>query len=74
MFVNNIKDNTQHLRKFALIFNNMRVYCNEERTRTFIGLQTTTAYNTLKGLVEILDGCLKDFKLPPFYDASLSMF
>lgn len=53
--------------RFFVIFDSFKVYCNEERTRTFIGLQTVTAFDTLMKLVNTLNGCLGEFRLPEFY-------
>lgn len=50
-----------------ILFGTLKVYCNEERTRTFIGLQIRTGYDSLMKLVEALDSCLVEFSLPTFY-------
>lgn len=67
IFIESIKSKTRHLNKFVIFFGSLNVYCNEERTRTFIGLQIRTGYDSLLKLVEVLDECLVDFKLPTFY-------
>lgn len=53
--------------RFLILFNDLKVYCNEERTRTFIGLEVLTGYDTLKKCVQILDQCLEEFRLALFY-------
>lgn len=43
------------------------MYCNEERTRTFISIRAVTGYDSLIKTVELLDQCLEEFRLPVFY-------
>lgn len=66
-FTESVKNRTKHIKKFMILFGNLKIYCNEERTRTFIGLQIRTGYDSLMKLVEVLDGCLEEFSLPTFY-------
>ncbi|XP_044748014.1 U6 snRNA phosphodiesterase [Coccinella septempunctata] len=66
-FMNSIKERISHYRRFVLTIGNLKVYCNEEKTRTFIGLEVTSAHDTLHALIKELDICLSEFKLPPFY-------
>lgn len=54
-----------------ILFDNFKVYCNEERTRTFLGLQIKTGYDSLIKLVEVLNKCLAEFTLPPFYEVKI---
>lgn len=49
------------------MFDSLNVYCNEERTRTFIGVEIKTGYDSLFNLVKIFNGCLTEFRLPEFY-------
>lgn len=67
-FIQSIKDRTSYIKKFMILFGSLRIYCNEERTRTFIGLQIRTGYDSLLKLVDALDTCLKEFSLPTFYE------
>lgn len=56
---------------FELGFSGVKVYCNEENTRTFIALQAD--YFSQKYLLELtqkVDEILKDYKLPTFYEVS----
>lgn len=46
----------------------MRIYTNEEQTRTFIGIVVTAGQETLTPIARRLDTVLADFKLPPFYE------
>lgn len=66
-FIESVKDKTKYMQKFLILFDSLKIYCNEERTRTFIGLQIRTGYDSLMKIVEYLNDCLSDFNLPTFY-------
>ncbi|GJQ84250.1 hypothetical protein Trydic_g2916 [Trypoxylus dichotomus] len=66
-FVRGIKENLINANRFIIMFDNLNVYCNEERTRTFIGLEIKTGYDSLLNLVKVFDMCLAEFRLPEFY-------
>lgn len=54
---------------FSCRLGSLKLYCNDEKTRTFLSLQVEdTQTNQLKELVEKTDDCLTQFKLPKFYD------
>ncbi|CAH1964288.1 unnamed protein product [Acanthoscelides obtectus] len=70
-FVESIKSRIELSRKFLVIFDGLKIYCNEERTRTFIGLQIGSGYDSLLRIVEIVDKCLEEFSLATFYKECL---
>ncbi|KAJ8939036.1 hypothetical protein NQ318_012634 [Aromia moschata] len=73
-FVNSVKLATSSFKRFVILFDGLKIYCNEERTRTFIGLQIRTGHDSLVKIVEALDTCLGEFNLQPFYkDPSFHM-
>lgn len=72
-FTESIKNRTKHIKKFMILFGSLKIYCNEERTRTFIGLQIRTGYDSLIKLVESLDECLEEFSLPTFYTVCITI-
>ncbi|CAG9770916.1 unnamed protein product [Ceutorhynchus assimilis] len=73
-FVKSLQENLKHFRKFFILFDSVKVYCNEERTRTFLGIQIRSGRDTLVKMVETLDICLKEYDLPTFYkDPSFHM-
>lgn len=73
-FVNTIKTSLGSFKKFVILFDRVSVYCNEERTRTFLGIQIKSGHDSMVKLVGTLDSCLEEFKLPPFYrDPSFHM-
>lgn len=54
--------------------NSIRVYCNDNETRTFISIafanDNLNATQNLRCIVNQLNSCLSEFKLPPFYEVS----
>lgn len=56
---------------FELGFESVEVYCNEEKTRTFIALKADfIAHRQLIDITKKIDKILEDFKLPQFYHVS----
>ncbi|XP_066155114.1 U6 snRNA phosphodiesterase 1 isoform X2 [Euwallacea fornicatus] len=66
-FMQSLKEHLGVFRKFIILLKGIKVYCNEERTRTFIGVQIKSGYDTLLSFVNVLDRCLNEFNLPCFY-------
>ncbi|GFG35056.1 hypothetical protein Cfor_07657 [Coptotermes formosanus] len=66
-FNESVQQCIKELPSFSLDFNTVGVYCNEEKTRTFIGLTVAAGHKSLTAAVTMLNNCLADFKLPPFY-------
>jgi len=50
------------------------VYCNEERTRTFLGIHCQNDDGTLRCLAAALDSLLAEYELPSFYQVSAYAF
>ncbi|XP_018324997.1 U6 snRNA phosphodiesterase [Agrilus planipennis] len=67
LFIQSVKENLLSLKRFVIFFDTLEVYCNEERTRTFVGLKVATGINTIVNIVQKLDSCLEEFKLSKFY-------
>lgn len=63
---------TKKLNSVRLLLNKLKIYCNEEKTRTFLSLSLhendAIAKYDLCQFVDRLDGCLNEFNLPPFYE------
>ncbi|XP_069702015.1 U6 snRNA phosphodiesterase 1 isoform X1 [Periplaneta americana] len=66
-FIDSVQKSVRNLPSFTLCFNDLKIYCNEEKTRTFVGLTVAVGHKALIAAVNVLDKCLADFKLPPFY-------
>ena len=57
--------------RFPVNLTSLRVFCNEEATRTFIGItppDESFASESLGRIVNRLDASLGEFKLPLFYE------
>jgi len=57
----------QYIDRFTMKLDKLAVYTNDERTRTFVGLEATGGVRQLTKLAQATDGVLRDFSLPPFY-------
>ena len=66
-FIEGIKLACRSFNKFIIQLTDVRVYCNEERTRTFLGIYCQDEDKMLKCLTEIFDNLLAEYQLPSFY-------
>lgn len=61
--------------RFWINLNSIRIYCNDNQTRTFISLSlaemSSNTKENLQYIVQRLDNCLADFKLAPFYKVNM---
>lgn len=67
-FVEGIKLLCRSFNKFVVQLTDVRVYCNEDRTRTFLGIYCQDEDRMLKCLTENLDNLLTGYQLPLFYE------
>lgn len=70
-FVKSIKDLCSRTRRFALELSELKIYLNEERSRTFLGVHCTNSDRTLDNFMVELDKILAEYNLPPFYDVRI---
>lgn len=61
---NGLKD----IDRFLIKMDKLQVYCNDDRTRTFVGLQATTGVKPLTKLTQIVNSVFYQFSLPKFYN------
>ncbi|XP_012215078.1 U6 snRNA phosphodiesterase 1 isoform X1 [Linepithema humile] len=66
-FVEDLKLLCHKFNKFVIQLTDVKVYCNEEKTRTFLGIYCQDKDGTLKHLTKVLDGLLAEYQLPSFY-------
>lgn len=67
-FVESLEKKFRNTQKFPLHLNSLKIYCNEEKTRTFVGLTTSEEFfEYLSNLVKHCDEVLKEFNLESFY-------
>lgn len=67
--VASLRKSINGLESFQLSLNCLEVYCNEDKTRTFLGLKIDSGVEKLKRIVRIIDTLYADFKLPAFYES-----
>ncbi|KAK9502402.1 hypothetical protein O3M35_011185 [Rhynocoris fuscipes] len=73
-FVLSVKKSLRSFHRFDVQFDNLKVYCNEEKTRTFLAFSVGLGKLEILKSVQLLDRCLSEYKLHPFYqEASFHM-
>lgn len=66
-FVEGLKLLCRRFHQFVVQLTDIKVYCNEEKTRTFLGIYCQDEDGTLKCLTEAIDCLLAEYQLPSFY-------
>ncbi|XP_072683023.1 U6 snRNA phosphodiesterase 1 isoform X1 [Canis lupus baileyi] len=68
-FVQALKDRMASFQRFFFTANRVKIYTNQEKTRTFIGLEVTSGHNQFLDLVSEVDRVMEEFDLTTFYQA-----
>lgn len=66
-FTQNLKAGLAHCRRFLCSAGKLKVYCNAEKTRTFLGAEVSTGHNQLLDIIKVVDKTMADFRLETFY-------
>eukprot|EP00075_Anas_platyrhynchos_P033266 XP_027322519.1 U6 snRNA phosphodiesterase [Anas platyrhynchos] len=66
-FVQSLKERLASYDRFFCVANQMKVYTNQNKTRTFIGLEVSAGHFQLLELVSEVDKVMEEFDLPTFY-------
>ncbi|KAM4833979.1 U6 snRNA phosphodiesterase 1 isoform 2-T2 [Thomomys bottae] len=66
-FVQTLKDHMAAFQKFFFTANQVKIYTNQEKTRTFIGLEVTSGHAQFLDLVSEVDRVMEEFSLTTFY-------
>nr|XP_045008766.1 U6 snRNA phosphodiesterase isoform X2 [Jaculus jaculus] len=66
-FVQALKDRMASFQRFSFTANRVKIYTNQEKTRTFIGLEVTSGHAQFLDLVSEVDRVMKEFDLTTFY-------
>lgn len=69
-FISEIKKLCDQTDQFSLELLNIKAYSNEEKTRTFLGIECVDSKGTLTRFVKDLNSILSEYELPPFYEDS----
>ncbi|XP_036962666.1 U6 snRNA phosphodiesterase isoform X2 [Acanthopagrus latus] len=66
-FTQSLQAGLVHCKRFVCSAGRLRVYCNAERTRTFVGMEACTGHAHLLNLVQAVDRTMTEFRLATFY-------
>ncbi|XP_043841349.1 U6 snRNA phosphodiesterase isoform X1 [Dromiciops gliroides] len=66
-FVQSLKSRVASFHRFLYTANLVKVYTNQEKTRTFIGLEVTVGHTQFLDLVSEVDRVMEEFDLATFY-------
>ncbi|XP_075138341.1 U6 snRNA phosphodiesterase 1 [Leptodactylus fuscus] len=66
-FVQALRDRLCSVRRFLCVADQLKVYVNNEKTRTFLGLEVVTGQQQLQEVVSEVDKSLQEFNLETFY-------
>lgn len=66
-FIQSIRTGLTQFQKFFCLADKLRVYCNAEKTRTFLGMEISTGKTQLLELIKIVDQTMNEFNLCTFY-------
>lgn len=69
-FVEGLKEICKNLNSFTVELKDIKVYCNDDRTRTFLGI-TCENNKALKSITETLNKLLNEYQLPCFYEVRI---
>ncbi|XP_042196418.1 U6 snRNA phosphodiesterase isoform X2 [Callorhinchus milii] len=66
-FVQSLKDLLSPYDRFYCVSDKVKIYCNQEKTRTFLGLEVSAGDKYLLELVHEVDKCMEEYDLKTFY-------
>ncbi|XP_026167389.1 U6 snRNA phosphodiesterase 1 [Mastacembelus armatus] len=66
-FTQSLRAGLAHCRRFVCSAGKLKVYCNTERTRTFLSMEVSTGHAQLLDLVRVVDRTMSEFRLDTFY-------
>ncbi|XP_020746382.1 U6 snRNA phosphodiesterase 1 isoform X2 [Odocoileus virginianus] len=66
-FVQSLKDRVASFQRFCFTADRVKIYTNQEKTRTFVGLEVTSGHAHFLDLVAEVDRVMEEFDLSTFY-------
>lgn len=66
-FVQALKDRVASFERFLFTTDRVKIYTNQEKTRTFVGLEVTSGHAQFLDLVSEVDRVMEEFDLTTFY-------
>ncbi|KAG9272011.1 U6 snRNA phosphodiesterase isoform X1 [Astyanax mexicanus] len=65
--VQSLRSGLAQCRSFVCLADKLKVYCNDEKTRTFLGMEISTGCTQLLEIVKRVDQTMQEFNLSTFY-------
>ncbi|XP_032086863.1 U6 snRNA phosphodiesterase [Thamnophis elegans] len=73
-FIQSLKERMASYHRFIFRADQVKIYTNETKTRTFVGLEVSSGHSQMMEMVSEVDEVMKEFNLMPFYkDPSFHM-
>ncbi|KAL8194550.1 UNVERIFIED_CONTAM: nuclease [Gekko kuhli] len=69
-FVQSLKERLPSFHRFVCRTDQVKIYTNETKTRTFVGLEVSSGHSQFLELVSEVDRVMEEFRLAPFYKSS----
>ncbi|XP_029465124.1 U6 snRNA phosphodiesterase isoform X2 [Rhinatrema bivittatum] len=66
-FVQSLRDRLLSVHRFFCVIDQVKVYTNQEKTRTFLGLAVSSGHTEIMELISEIDRVLQEFNLQTFY-------
>ncbi|KAM9375402.1 U6 snRNA phosphodiesterase 1 [Pholidichthys leucotaenia] len=66
-FTRSLRTSLAHCKRFVCSAERLNVYCNAEKTRTFLGMEVSAGHAQLLDLVKVVDRTMTEFSLDTFY-------
>lgn len=66
-FTQSLRAGLVHCKRFMCSAGRLKIYCNAERTRTFLGMEVSSGHPQLLDLVQVVDRTMAEFRLKPFH-------
>ncbi|XP_072403612.1 U6 snRNA phosphodiesterase 1 [Chiloscyllium punctatum] len=67
IFVESLKEKLSSFDRFYCVSDKVKIYINQEKTRTFLGLEVSAGNNYLEEVITEVDKCMKEFDLKAYH-------
>ncbi|KAG7521777.1 U6 snRNA phosphodiesterase [Solea senegalensis] len=66
-FTQSLRTDLARCKRFVCTASKLKVYCNAEKTRTFLGIEVCSGHTQLLDLARVVDRTMTEFRLDTFY-------
>uniref|UniRef100_A0A1A8IY51 U6 snRNA phosphodiesterase n=1 Tax=Nothobranchius kuhntae TaxID=321403 RepID=A0A1A8IY51_NOTKU len=66
-FAQSLRRSLSHCKRFLCSAERLKVYCNAEKTRTFLGMEVSPGHAQLLDIIQAVDKTMTEFQLETFY-------